>query len=44
MLDQAHRWQEQVFDQLTADWSEQRSRDFQRAMNDLMDRSYAMEA
>ncbi|MFC0507646.1 MarR family winged helix-turn-helix transcriptional regulator [Micromonospora costi] len=43
MLDEAHRWQEQVFDQLTADWSDGRRRDFQRAMTDLIDRSYALD-
>jgi DNA-binding MarR family transcriptional regulator len=44
MLEHAHRWQEAVFDQLTAGWSEQRRREFERAMTDLMDRSYALEA
>ncbi|TWF74567.1 DNA-binding MarR family transcriptional regulator [Pseudonocardia hierapolitana] len=44
MLDQAHRWQEEIFDQLTTGWSEKKRRDFQQAMTDLMDRSYAMEA
>lgn len=44
MLVQAHRWQEDVFDQLTADWSEKRRHDFQQAMTDLMDRSYALGA
>jgi DNA-binding MarR family transcriptional regulator len=44
MLVQAHRWQERVFDQLTAGWSEQRRRDFQQAMTELMDQSYAMDA
>ncbi|WP_198940327.1 MarR family winged helix-turn-helix transcriptional regulator [Micromonospora sp. CB01531] len=44
MLAQAHRWQEDVFDQLTADWSEERRRDFQQAMTDLMARSYALDA
>ncbi|MET8311411.1 MarR family winged helix-turn-helix transcriptional regulator [Micromonospora sp. NPDC005173] len=43
-LNQAHRWQEEVFDQLAAGWSEQRRREFQQAMTDLMDRSYATEA
>ena len=43
-VEQAHRWQEQVFDQLTAGWSEQRRRDFQQAMTELMDQSYAMDA
>ncbi|WP_347580784.1 MarR family winged helix-turn-helix transcriptional regulator [Streptomyces sp. B8F3] len=44
MLEQAHRWQEQVFDQLTAGRSEQRRRDFQQAMTELMEQSYAMDA
>lgn len=44
MLDQAHRWQEDVFSQLTTGWSEKKRRDFQQAMTDLMDRSYAMDA
>ncbi|OLT30372.1 transcriptional regulator [Nocardiopsis sp. CNR-923] len=43
MLDQAHHWQEEIFAQLTAGWSEKRRLDFQRAMTDLMDRSYAMD-
>lgn len=42
MLDQAHRWQEEVFAQLTAGWSEKQRRDFQQAMTALLDRSYAM--
>jgi MarR family transcriptional regulator, organic hydroperoxide resistance regulator len=44
MLDQAHHWQEEIFGQLTAGWSEQRRRDFQQAMTDLIDRSYALDA
>lgn len=44
MLDHAHQWQEEIFGQLTAGWSEKRRRDFQQAMIDLMDRSYALEA
>jgi len=44
MLDQAHRWQEQVFDQLTAGWSEKRRSEFQRAMSDLIDRSHLLHA
>ncbi|MGW5451358.1 MarR family winged helix-turn-helix transcriptional regulator [Nocardia sp. NPDC003979] len=43
LLDQAHRWQEAVFAQLTTGWSEQKRRDFQHAMTDLMDSSYAVE-
>jgi len=40
MLDQAHRWQEEIFDQLTTGWGEERRRDFEKAMAELMDRSY----
>jgi DNA-binding MarR family transcriptional regulator len=40
MLDQAHRWQEEIFGQLTTGWSEEKRRDFQQAMTDLMERSY----
>ena len=43
-LDQAHRWQEDIFAQLTTGWSDTKRRDFQQAMTDLMDRSYAMDA
>ncbi len=42
MLEQAHRWQEDVFERLTAGWSEKRRRDFQQAMTDLMVQSYAI--
>ena len=42
MLAQAREWQEQVFDRLTEGWSEQRRRDFQQAMTDLVERSYAV--
>lgn len=44
MLDQAHRWQEEIFAQLTTGWSDKKRRDFEQAMTDLMDRSYAMDA
>lgn len=44
MLDQAHRWQEEIFDQLTTGWSEKRRCDFEKAMAELMDRSYALDA
>ncbi|TNH30793.1 winged helix-turn-helix transcriptional regulator [Micromonospora orduensis] len=44
MLAQAHGWQEQVFDRLTRGWSERQRRDFQQAMTDLIDRSYALDA
>lgn len=43
MLEHAHQWQEQVFDRLTEGWSEQQRRDFQRAMTDLVDRSYLLD-
>lgn len=43
MLDHAHRWQEDIFAQLTTGWSEQKRVDFQEAMTDLIDRSYAMD-
>jgi DNA-binding MarR family transcriptional regulator len=41
MLEQAHAWQEQVFDRLAEGWSAQQRRDFQQAMTELIDRSYA---
>ena len=44
MLEQAHDWQERVFDRLTQGWSEQQRRDFEQAMTDLVDRSYALDA
>lgn len=44
LLDQAHRWQEDVFSELTRGWSDAKRRNFQQAMTDLMDRSYAMDA
>lgn len=44
MLDQAHRWQEDIFLRLTEDWSDQKRHDFQQAMTDLIERSYAMDA
>ena len=43
MLGQAHDWQEQVFDQLTKGWDERQRGDFQQAMTDLIDRSYALD-
>lgn len=42
MLTHAHQWQERVFDQLTAGWSERRRRDFAAAMTDLTGRSHAL--
>lgn len=44
MLDQAHRWQEEIFLELTEDWSDKKRRDFQQAMTDLIERSYARDA
>lgn len=44
MLDQAHRWQEDLFAELTTGWSDKKRLDFQQAMTELMDRSYAMDA
>ncbi len=40
VLRQAHAWQERVFGELTAGWSQQRRDDFQTAMADLIARSY----
>jgi DNA-binding MarR family transcriptional regulator len=44
MLDDAHDWQEEVFDRLTDDWTEQQRLDFKRAMINLIERSYALNA
>ncbi|GAA1690792.1 hypothetical protein GCM10009733_103750 [Nonomuraea maheshkhaliensis] len=44
LLDQAHDWQERVFDRLTEGWSERRRREFQQAMTDLIERSGAPHA
>lgn len=44
MLDEAHRWQESVFAELTAAWSDEKRAGFRQAMTDLMERSYAMDA
>ncbi|ONI76653.1 MarR family transcriptional regulator [Kribbella sp. ALI-6-A] len=41
MLKDAHRWQEKVFDDLTAHWSPRQRDDFQRSMLDLVERSHA---
>lgn len=43
MLEQAHRWQEDVFAQLTTTWNDKRRRDFYAAMRELMDSSYTMD-
>lgn len=42
VLDLAYIWQEELFAELTADWSQQRRNDFQEAMADLMARSDAI--
>lgn len=39
LLEGAHRWQEEVFDRLTPDWSAGRRGDFHRAMTELIERS-----
>src|SRR5699024_202048 len=44
MLDQAHRWQAEVFADLTRGWRDTKCRDFQQGMTDLMDRSYEKDA
>ncbi|MQA95150.1 MAG: MarR family transcriptional regulator [Streptosporangiales bacterium] len=44
MVEQAHDWQEQVFDRLTEGWSERQRLDFQEAMLGLIGRSYALKA
>lgn len=44
MLDHAHRWQDEVFAELTEGWSDKKHRDFQQAMTDLIERSYALDA
>jgi DNA-binding MarR family transcriptional regulator len=43
MLEQAHDWQEQVFDRLTEGWSEVQRRDFQQAMTHLINQSYTLD-
>lgn len=44
MLNRAHRWQEEVFAEMTSAWNDKERRDFQQAMTDLVERSYAMDA
>lgn len=39
MLADAHAWQQQTFELLTAGWSAERRREFEQAMSDLIDRS-----
>lgn len=40
LLDQAHAWQEQVFDHLTEAWTPQQRHAFHQAMTDLLTRSH----
>src|SRR5699024_2782027 len=42
LLDQAHQWQERVFDELAAGWSEQERQQFRGAMLTLMERSHRL--
>lgn len=39
LLADAHAWQQQTFELLTAGWSTERRREFEQAMSDLIDRS-----
>lgn len=43
LLEQAHDWQDQVFERLTEGWSGRRRADFLEAMADLVDRSRELE-
>jgi MarR family transcriptional regulator, organic hydroperoxide resistance regulator len=40
LLDQAHQWQEAVFDRLTEQWTARQRGEFQRAMTSLLQRSH----
>ena len=40
LLEQAHAWQEEVFAQLTANWSERRRTQFRRDLLSLLERSH----
>jgi DNA-binding MarR family transcriptional regulator len=40
LLEQAHAWQEEVFAQLTANWSERRRTQFRRDLLGLLERSH----
>lgn len=42
-LEKAHTWQEEVFAELTAEWSPARRDDFHSSMADLIARSYAID-
>ncbi|HIW90191.1 MAG TPA: MarR family winged helix-turn-helix transcriptional regulator [Candidatus Corynebacterium avicola] len=43
LLRQARAWQESIFDELTSGWDERRRADFEAAMTDLIERSYAID-
>ena len=43
LLRHAHPWQERIFAELTADWSDRRREEFRAAMADLIARSYELE-
>ncbi|MFE3461473.1 MarR family winged helix-turn-helix transcriptional regulator [Nocardiopsis aegyptia] len=43
MLDQAHAWQETVFDRLAEGWSDRQRDDFQQAMLALLSRSHTID-
>ncbi|GAA3089711.1 DNA-binding MarR family transcriptional regulator [Kribbella aluminosa] len=40
LLEQAHAWQEEVFEQLTTGWSERRRTQFRRDLLSLLERSH----
>ncbi|MGC2942479.1 MULTISPECIES: MarR family winged helix-turn-helix transcriptional regulator [unclassified Brevibacterium] len=42
MLADAHVWQEQIFSELTAGWTQRRRREFAEAMEDIMNRSHEL--
>lgn len=44
MLAHAHAWQEEIFGQLAEGWSAKRRREFEQAMNDMLDRSRELRA
>ncbi|ADB30768.1 hypothetical protein Kfla_1673 [Kribbella flavida DSM 17836] len=42
LLQDAHRWQETMFDQLTERWTPEQKTEFHRAMRSLLDRSHTL--
>lgn len=42
LLDQAHQWQEAVFDRLTEQWTVRQRGEFRQAMMSLLERSHAL--